>query len=122
MVGECPIHESVIVRDAHVHHAPHRDGVSFHDDRTLLNAAESEDRDLGLVPRLSTAAKLLKTADAICNISDILHDPPMGWALERRRDYFSWSEQVIMGCRGTSPALEEEYDRQLARGREVLGE
>jgi guanosine-3',5'-bis(diphosphate) 3'-pyrophosphohydrolase len=43
--------------------------------------------------------------------------PPPDWPLERRRAYFDWSDAVVAGLRGTSPALEARYDRVAARAR-----
>jgi len=40
----------------------------------------------------------------------IIETPPAEWSLERKREYFDWSERVVAGCRGSNAALE----RQLA--------
>lgn len=72
-------------------------------------------------PHKSEQAKLLKLADKICNIHDILHAPPESWSLERKREYLLWTEQVIAGLRGTHPALERRYDELLAEGKRMLG-
>jgi len=71
-------------------------------------------------PGLSERARLVKLCDKICNISDVVHSPPEGWSLERRRAYLDWTEQVVDGLRGTHEALEHLYDRTLAHGRELL--
>ena len=66
-------------------------------------------------------AKLIKLADKICNVRDVIHDPPTHWALERRVEYLEWARRVVDGCRGTSDALEAEFDRILAEGEAQLG-
>jgi guanosine-3',5'-bis(diphosphate) 3'-pyrophosphohydrolase len=72
-------------------------------------------------PRKSHRAKLLKLADKICNVNDILNAPPADWSLQRRREYLLWTEQVIEGLRGENPSLERRYDELLAKGKQMLG-
>jgi len=72
-------------------------------------------------PHKSHRAKLLKLADKICNVGDILHTPPADWSLQRRREYLLWTEQVVAGLRGASPRLERRYDELLAEGKQALG-
>jgi GTP diphosphokinase / guanosine-3',5'-bis(diphosphate) 3'-diphosphatase len=67
-------------------------------------------------PHLSTSAKLVKLADKVCNLRDMVDSPPDDWSLERRRDYFAWSARVVAGLRGTHAALELAFDEQHARG------
>jgi guanosine-3',5'-bis(diphosphate) 3'-pyrophosphohydrolase len=64
---------------------------------------------------LSRQAKLVKLADKICNLRDMSDAPPASWPLERRRDYFDWSKQVIDGLRGAHPILEALFDIEYAR-------
>jgi guanosine-3',5'-bis(diphosphate) 3'-pyrophosphohydrolase len=44
---------------------------------------------------LSESAKLVKLADKICNLRDILASPPKDWPIERKREYFDWAKKVI---------------------------
>ena len=69
---------------------------------------------------LSAEAKLIKLADKICNVRDVAHQPPVGWSVERRAEYVAWTARVVAGCRGSSPALEERYDRTLSEARRAL--
>jgi guanosine-3',5'-bis(diphosphate) 3'-pyrophosphohydrolase len=71
-------------------------------------------------PRLSACAKAIKLADKICNIRDVIDCPPVGWPLQRRKDYLDWTEKVVEGCRGTNESLERCYDRLLTAGRSAL--
>jgi guanosine-3',5'-bis(diphosphate) 3'-pyrophosphohydrolase len=71
-------------------------------------------------PALSREARLIKLADKICNVGDVARTPPVGWSVERCREYVEWTARVIEGCRGASPALEELYDRTLGEARETL--
>lgn len=67
-------------------------------------------------PHLSTSAKLVKLADRICNVRDMVDSPPLDWSEQRRRDYVTWSARVVDGLRGTNAALERSFDEQHARG------
>ena len=59
---------------------------------------------------LSAGAKLVKLADKICNLRDVVDAPPAHWPLERRRAYFEWAKAVIDGLRGAHPGLERLFD------------
>jgi GTP diphosphokinase / guanosine-3',5'-bis(diphosphate) 3'-diphosphatase len=71
-------------------------------------------------PHLSSQAKLVKLADKICNLRDILLSPPADWNLQRKQQYVLWTERVVAGLRGLNPALEREYDLLLADGKNRL--
>jgi hypothetical protein len=60
--------------------------------------------------RSSSAAKLVKLADKICNLRDILASPPADWSLERKREYFDWANSVIDRVRGANARLEKRFD------------
>lgn len=72
-------------------------------------------------PHKSEKAKLLKIADKINNIRDILKSPPESWSLERMQEYLLWSEKVVAGLRGVNPKLESQYDELLVEGKRSLG-
>ena len=59
---------------------------------------------------ISKSAKLVKLADKISNLSDIITSPPAGWALQRKREYFDWAKRVIDRVRGTNTNLERRFD------------
>lgn len=62
--------------------------------------------------QLSSKAKMVRLADKICNMTDILHTPPTRWPLDSKQRYFDWARQVVAyGLRGTNPALDAEFDR-----------
>lgn len=72
-------------------------------------------------PHKTAHAKLLKLADKISNVEDIIASPPPDWSLERRRDYLLWTERVVAGLRGVSETLERYYDSLLGEGKRSLG-
>jgi len=93
--------------------------VEVTDDTTLLK----EDRKLAQIehgPHLSEKAKMIKIADKICNIHDIIHTPPTGWFLEEKVEYLVWAEKVVTGCRGVDDRLEAHFDEVLQRGRDLF--
>lgn len=66
--------------------------------------------------RASSGAKLVKLADKISNLRDIVARPPSNWSLQRKRDYFDWAKRVVDQVRGTNAKLERRFD-QLYRQR-----
>jgi len=67
----------------------------------------------------SNEAKLVKLADKICNLRDILASPPAAWSRDRKQAYFDWAGNVIDGVRGTHAGLEAIFDQLLARREEL---
>jgi GTP diphosphokinase / guanosine-3',5'-bis(diphosphate) 3'-diphosphatase len=67
----------------------------------------------------SAEAKLVKLADKICNLRDLLRSPPVNWDVERKRAYFTWSARVVDGVRGSNPRLEKTFDELMARRGEL---
>ena len=64
---------------------------------------------------LSNEAKLVKLADKICNLRDVVDNPPAGWNVQRRQEYFDWALAVIDGLRGIHPGLESIFDETYAK-------
>ncbi len=58
----------------------------------------------------SHPARLVKLADKICNLHDLIHAPPVDWDLARRRAYFDWAKAVVDQLRGTHAGLEQAFD------------
>lgn len=61
-------------------------------------------------PYLSPRAKLVRLADKISNLRDVLADPPLEWTPARQHAYFQWAAKVIAGVRGIHPELEALFD------------
>ena len=66
-------------------------------------------------PHISREAKLVKLADKISNLRDILSSPPADWSVERKDAYFDWAARVVSGLRGVHPGLEAVFDGLLVR-------
>ena len=88
------------------------------DDKSLDKHVRKQ-RQIEHAPHISKQAKLVKLADKICNLRDILASPPADWSPERKRSYFDWAAKVVAGIRGVHPELEAVFDRLLARHTEL---
>jgi guanosine-3',5'-bis(diphosphate) 3'-pyrophosphohydrolase len=84
------------------------------DDKTL-SKAERKRLQIVRARTASRRARLVKLADKICNLRDIAANPPTGWSLRRKRQYFDWAANVIEGVRGTHRKLERLFDEAYSR-------
>jgi guanosine-3',5'-bis(diphosphate) 3'-pyrophosphohydrolase len=66
-------------------------------------------------PSLSQSAKLVKLADKICNVRDMIRSPPVDWSHARRIEYFVWAKKVVDEIRDVSSSLAELFDAEYAR-------
>jgi guanosine-3',5'-bis(diphosphate) 3'-pyrophosphohydrolase len=85
------------------------------EDKTLPKK-ERKARQVSMAPRISVEAKLVKIADKTANTRDMVWHPPESWDQERREAYLRWTAEVIAGCRGILPELEDLYDAAFAEG------
>lgn len=88
------------------------------DDKSLDKARRKE-LQVEHAPHLSYAARLVKLADKISNLRDILASPPADWPVERKEAYFDWAAKVVAGLRGTHPGLEAVFEGVYARRTEL---
>ena len=64
---------------------------------------------------------MIKLADKISNVRDVIDDPAPDWTLQRRQEYVEWGKKVVAGLRGANPELEAKFDEVAARaGRELV--
>jgi guanosine-3',5'-bis(diphosphate) 3'-pyrophosphohydrolase len=68
----------------------------------------------------STGAKLVKLADKIANLRDLVAAPPADWSHERKAEYFDWAKDVVDGLRGVNHHLEAAFDEAYERGLATL--
>lgn len=80
------------------------------DDKSLDKAVRKQ-LQIEHAARISKRAKLVKLADKISNLEDILASPPADWPLERRRGYFEWAKAVVDQLRGANSALARRFDQ-----------
>ena len=65
--------------------------------------------------RKSVRAQNLSTADKVATMRSILVSPPVGWSLQRKRDYFTWAKQVVDQFPNITPALREDFGGVFAK-------
>jgi GTP diphosphokinase / guanosine-3',5'-bis(diphosphate) 3'-diphosphatase len=88
------------------------------DDKSLDKASRKQ-KQIEHAPHISREAKLVKLADKISNLRDILSSPPADWPAERKRAYFDWASKVVDGVRGVHPGLEAVFDGLCSRHAEL---
>ena len=66
---------------------------------------------------ISQEAKLVKLADKIANITDIINTPPVKWTKERKLEYFAWAKAVVTNLRGAHQGLEKDFDDLIVNPR-----
>ncbi|MEO6975580.1 MAG: HD domain-containing protein [Gallionella sp.] len=59
-------------------------------------------------------AKLVKLADKISNLRDILKSPPADWSKKRKQKYFDWAKEVVDQVLGASKKLSKVFDEIYA--------
>ncbi len=91
------------------------------DDKSLPRATRKQIQ-VETVSSKSRRAKMIKLADKTSNLISIIESPPRDWDISRRKEYFEWAHNVVLGCRGSNARLEEEFDRAYYRGIDALEE
>ena len=92
-----------------------RDIVMDVTDDKSLRKEQRKQAQIDHATRISDRAKLVKLADKISNMRDVLENPPADWSLQRRQVYFDWSLQVIDQLRGVHAGLEALFDEVYAQ-------
>jgi guanosine-3',5'-bis(diphosphate) 3'-pyrophosphohydrolase len=87
-----------------------RDLVMEVTDDKNLKKQERKRRQIEKAPHLSPRAKMIKIADKIANVTDIMEAPPADWSRERQAQYVKWSRNVVAGCVGQNEALDRFYE------------
>jgi GTP diphosphokinase / guanosine-3',5'-bis(diphosphate) 3'-diphosphatase len=79
------------------------------DDKNLEKSVRKQ-KQIEHAATISHEAKLVKLADKIANLTDILDSPPSDWSMERKNEYFQWAKAVVNNLRGTHSGLEKDFD------------
>ena len=98
-----------------------RNAVEELTDDENLSKIERKRQQVLKVPSQSEMAKLVRLADKICNLRDLLDKPPQGWAIDRQRKYWQWCTFVIQGTRGINRQLETLFDQISKEAEERYG-
>ncbi len=89
------------------------------DDKSLPKARRKE-LQVEHAPYMSPGAKIVKLADKISNIRDVIENPAVDWDIVRRREYVEWGINVVSGLRGENVHLEDHFDRLVERAIPIL--
>ena len=89
------------------------------DDKTLP-PDERKSRQIEHAKKISKGAALIKLGDKISNATDVLDNPPVGWDINRRKEYLDWAEKVIENCPKVNDRMENKFQEIIKQGREAL--
>jgi len=87
-----------------------RDLVMEMTDDKSLEKQERKQKQIEKAPHLSARAKMIKIADKMANLGDLMDSPPADWPLERKIEYLEWSNAVVHSCRGHNQRLDALYN------------
>lgn len=83
------------------------------DDKSLPKE-ERKRRQVEHAAHISRDAQQLKIADKLCNLREILTNPPADWPASRKREYYDWAKAVVDQIRGANPRLAARFDAVYA--------
>lgn len=121
IIAAALLHDTIEDTETHASEIEHEFGKGICDivlevtDDTRLDKADRRRLQVERSADASHSARLVKLADKICNLRDMLNSPPASWDLGRRREYFDWARQVMEQIRGTNRRLEAVFDKVFAR-------
>ena len=91
-------------------------------DDKRLPKAERKQQQIDHAPHLTPRARLVKLADKIANLTDMIVAPPANWSNKRKYEYVQWGKRVIDPIRGTHSELENLFDEVYRQGVESFRE
>ena len=68
-------------------------------------------------PMLSECASIVRVADKISNLSEMVTNPPIDWHIERQHTYYMWCAQVVQLCPYVPPILGQAFTEVYNAGR-----
>jgi GTP diphosphokinase / guanosine-3',5'-bis(diphosphate) 3'-diphosphatase len=89
-------------------------------DNKGLTKSERKRLQVENAPKKSHPAALVKYADKICNLRDLLDAPPAGWDAARKREYFDWARSVVDRLPPVSPELTRAFNAEYSRGTRLM--
>ena len=89
------------------------------DDKTL-SKAERKRLQIENARHISEEGALVKIADKISNVQDVINNPPEEWDDKRRLEYLDWAEQVVKSCPVIGERLSVRFDEALSHGKARL--
>jgi len=91
--------------------------VEVTDDKWLPKA-ERKRLQIEHAPHLSRGAALIKLADKIANVGDLVSHPPPDWPIERVREYLTWADAVVSKLPRVNDSLEGHFRETLQKARD----
>jgi guanosine-3',5'-bis(diphosphate) 3'-pyrophosphohydrolase len=89
------------------------------DDKSLEKSVRKQ-KQVEHAATISHEAKLVKLADKISNITDIINTPPADWSSDRKKEYFEWAKAVVDNLRGAHQGLEKDFDDLINKAKIVF--
>ena len=88
-------------------------------DNDMLTFSQRKQMQIENAPYLSKNATLVRIADKISNVSDVIENPPPEWNQKRCNKYVDWAEAVMNNCQKVNQDLENHFFELLTEYRKL---
>ena len=88
-------------------------------DNDMLTFSQRKQMQIDNAPYLSKDATLVRIADKISNVSDVIENPPPEWNQKRCNKYVDWAEAVMNNCQKVNQDLENPFFELLTEYRKL---
>ena len=88
-------------------------------DNDMLTFSQRKQMQIDNAPYLSKDATLVRIADKISNVSDVIENPPPEWNQKRCNKYVDWAEAVMNNCQKVNQDLENHFFELLSEYRKL---
>jgi len=88
-------------------------------DNDMLTFSQSKQMQIDNAPYLSKNATLVRIADKISNVSDVIENPPPEWNQKRCNKYVDWAEAVMNNCQKVNQDLENHFFELITEYRKL---
>ena len=88
-------------------------------DNDMLTFSQRKQMQIDNAPYLSKDATLVRIADKISNVSDVIENPPPEWNQKRCNKYVDWAEAVMNNCHKVNQDLENHFFELLTEYRKL---
>jgi len=88
-------------------------------DNDMLTFLQCKQMQIENAPYLSKNATLVRIADKISNVSDVIENPPPEWNQKRCNKYVDWAEAVMNNCQKVNQDLENHFFELITEYRKL---
>ena len=88
-------------------------------DNDMLTFSQRKQMQIDNALYLSKDATLVRIADKISNVSDVIENPPPEWNQKRCNKYVDWAEAVMNNCQKINQDLENHFFELLTEDRKL---